>query len=868
MESKRIRELFLSYFEERGHKRIPSSSLIPAQDPTLLFTNAGMVQFKDLFLGLEMREYKRATTVQKCLRAGGKHNDLENVGFTLRHHTFFEMLGNFSFGDYFKREAIEFAWELSTKFFKIEEDKIWISIFEEDEEAFEIWNKIIGVGKNKILKMGEKDNFWAMGEVGPCGPCSELYYDFGRAFGCGEENCTPAHECGRFLEFWNLVFMQFTKNEKGEMEKLPKPSIDTGAGLERVSAILQKVHSNYETDLFYPIIKRIEEISNFNYGKDKEIDISMRVLADHSRAIAFLISDGVLPSNEGRGYVLKRIIRRALRFSKSLKMELPLISKLNDIVLKIFEDTYPQLQKHKKEIDEISSIEEEKFEKILEIGMEKLGDIFENSKDKKISGEILFKLYDTYGIPLDFIQEVSRERGYEIDYEGFNFELEEQRRRSRVFQRFTQTKENVYEKISKEVETKFLGYSLLECEGILKEILKDGIILKELKEGEEGELLFDKTPFYAEAGGQVGDRGVIENEKVKLEVLDTQKRLNLIVHVVKVLKGIAKKGENFNLKVDEDLRKSTERHHTATHILHYSLRKILGESVRQMGSLVEPRRLRFDFSYTKPLKEEEILKIEEEAQRVILSAKPVKEEILPIEEAKRKGALAFFEEKYGDIVRVISVEGISSEFCGGTHVKNTGEIGVIKILKESSISSGVRRIEAVAGMEAFKLFQKKVKKIKEIESFLEVEEEEVEKRIKVLKEKLKEFQKKLKESLKFELKEFEREEMENLVFIKQKVPDITIEDMRSLVDEHKKRIKEGVILIYKVEEGKGIFVFGVTKGLQNKIKAGDLAKEFGRFIGGSGGGNPGLAQGGTSNLNLIEEGIKNIKSFILEKSKN
>ncbi len=867
MESKKIREFFLSYFEGKGHKRIPSSSLIPAQDPTLLFTNAGMVQFKDLFLGLEEREYKRATTVQKCLRAGGKHNDLENVGFTLRHHTFFEMLGNFSFGDYFKKEAIEFAWELSTKFFKIEEDKIWISIFEEDEDAFEIWNKIIGIDEDKILRMGEKDNFWAMGEVGPCGPCSELYYDFGRDFGCGKENCTPAHECGRFLEFWNLVFMQFKRNEKGEMEKLPKPSIDTGAGLERVSAILQRVHSNYETDLFYPIIKKIEEVSNFNYGRDKEIDISMRVLADHSRAIAFLISDGVLPSNEGRGYVLKRIIRRALRFSKTLKMDLPVISKLTDMVLKIFEDTYPELQKHKKEIDEISIMEEEKFEKILEIGMEKLGDIFENSKDEKISGEVLFKLYDTYGIPLDFIEEVLRERGYEIDYEGFNFELEEQRRRSRVFQRFAQSQESVYEKISKEIKTEFLGYSLLECEGILKEIVKEGITLEELKEGEEGELLFDKTPFYAEAGGQVGDRGIIENERVKLEVLDTQKRLNLIVHNVKVLKGVAKKGENFNLKVYEDLRKSTERHHTATHILHYSLREILGKSVRQMGSLVEPRRLRFDFSYTKPLKEEEILKIEEEALKVILSAKEVKEEILPIEEARRRGALAFFEEKYGDIVRVISIEGISSEFCGGTHVKNTGEIGIIKILKEGSISSGVRRIEAVAGMEAFKLFQKKVKKLKEIESLLEVEEEEFEKKIKFLKDKLKELQKKLKESLKLELKEFEREEIGNLVFIKQKVSDLSIEDMRSLVDEHKKGIKEGIVLIYKIEKEKGVFVFGVTKDLQNKIKAGDLAKEFGKFVGGSGGGNPGLAQGGTSNLNLIEEGIKNIKNFILEKSK-
>lgn len=868
MKSKIIRELFLSYFESNGHRIVPSSSLVPAKDPTLIFTNAGMNQFKDLFLGLEERDYKRAASIQKCVRAGGKHNDLENVGFTPRHHTFFEMLGNFSFGDYFKEDAIKYAWELSTKIFKIDEEKIWISVFKEDEEAFKIWNKIIGIPEKKILKLSEKDNFWAMGEVGPCGPCSELYYDLGKDSGCGKNDCTPEHDCGRFLEYWNLVFMQFTRNEKGELKNLPKPSIDTGAGLERVASILQNVNSNYSTDLFLPIIEKIEEIANYKYGKDKEKDIAMRVLSDHTRASSFLISDGIFPSNEGRGYVLRRIIRRALRFSKVLKLSPPIIGKIAPVLLKIFEDVYPEISKSLEGIKEITKSEEEKFEKTLEIGMEKLNEIFEGTKEKTIPGKIVFKLYDTYGIPFDFIEEVSNEKGFKIDKIGFDFELEGQRRRSRVFQRFHISDEGIYENISRDIKTKFLGYEKLNCQAKVEKILKDGQIIEKLKEGEEGEIIFDKTTFYGESGGQVGDKGFGKNEKTIIKIFDTQKKFNLIIHKVKLKKGEAKIGDKFELFVDETLRKSTQRHHTGTHILHYALRKVLGESVRQMGSLVEPKRLRFDFSYTKQLTEEEIKKIEEEMLSVILLSKPVLSEILPIEEAKKRGALAFFEEKYGEIVRIVSIEGISSEFCGGTHCKNTGEIGILKIVKEGSISSGIRRIEALGGLEALKFIQEKTKKLKEIEEILETEEKEVINKINNLKENVKNLQKKLKDVIKEGTGDLKKEEINGINLIIHKISDFEIEEMRNLVDEHRQKIKKGVVLVFKEEKDKGIFIFGVTKNLQEKIKASEIAKEFGKIIGGSGGGNPSLAQAGGKDLNKIKDGINYIRNYIKKEIKN
>lgn len=862
MNSHFIRESFLNYFNQKGHKIIPSSSLVPAQDPTLLFTNAGMNQFKDVFLGIEERDYKRATSCQKCLRAGGKHNDLENVGFTLRHHTFFEMLGNFSFGDYFKREAIEYAWELSTKIYKIEPEKIWVTIFKEDEEAYKIWKDLIKIDEKKIIKMGEKDNFWAMGDTGPCGPCSELLYDLGKGSGCGLEDCTPEHDCGRFLEFWNLVFMEFSRDEKGNLKKLPKPSIDTGAGLERLTSILQGVKSNYDTDLFLPIIKEIEEISKCKYREDKEKDIAIRVLSDHSKAVVFLISDGVLPSNEGRGYVLKRIIRRAQRFSKNLNLKPPILSKITKKVLEIYKDTYPEILKKIEEINQIVNLEEEKFEKTLEIGIEKLEQLFEKYKEKIIPGEEAFILYDTYGVPLDFVEEIANEKGYKVEKNGFLREMEEQRRRSKVFQKFTPAFKDFYEKISKEFLSEFFGYDKLNLEAELKAIIKGNSLAEEILEGEEGELIFDKTPFYGESGGQVGDKGKIEGKDSIFQVIDTQKNLNLIIHKGKVLKGKFKAGEKYYLIVDENLRRTTERNHTATHILHYALRKILGESVRQMGSLVCPEYLRFDFSYPKQLTEEEIKKIEELCMEVILSSKEVKKEFLPIEEAKKRGALAFFEEKYGDIVRVVSIEGISAEFCGGTHLRNTGEIGILKILKESSISAGVRRIEAITGFEALRKYQEISKLIKNIKEELEVDEDLIFKKITEIKEKNRELQKKIKNLLRETQFKYEIEEIGEIKFLIKKVEDLEIEDMRNLVDDYRNQIKEGVVLVYKEEKEKGIYIIGVTKGLQDKIKANEIAREFGKILGGSGGGNPSLAQAGGKNIEKFEEGIKFLRKIL------
>jgi len=867
MESKIVREFFLNYFKERNHRIVPSSSLVPAQDPTLLFTNAGMNQFKEVFLGIEEREYKRATTCQKCLRAGGKHNDLENVGFTPRHHTFFEMLGNFSFGDYFKKEAIEFAWELSVKYYKISPDKIWVSVFEKDDEAYNIWHKIIGMPENKIIRLGEKDNFWAMGDIGPCGPCSELLFDLGEGAGCGKPDCTPEHDCGRFLEFWNLVFMEFSRDEKGTLKKLPKPSIDTGAGLERVTSILQKVKSNYETDLFLPIIDKIYKISNYKYGKDTEKDIAVRVLADHTRAVSFLISDGILPSNEGRGYVLRRIIRRAQRFGKNLNIKPPIIGRIYEEVKKIYEDIYPEIREREKEIKEISLSEEEKFERTLEIGLEKLDELFQRYKGDIIPGEEAFVLYDTFGIPYDFIEEISREKGFKIEKDGFDKELENQRKRSKIFQKFAPSYKEIYEKLSREIQVEFFGYENLNCLGTLKAIIKDNNLINYLNEGEEAELIFDKTTFYGESGGQVGDKGLIEGNGALFEVKDTLKNLNLIIHKGKLTKGVLKVGERYNLSVDKNLRKATERNHTGTHLLHYALRKILGKSVRQMGSLVEPERLRFDFAYQRQLTEEEIKKIEEEILEVILMDKKVNKEFLPIEEAKKRGALAFFEEKYGEIVRVVSIEEISSEFCGGTHLNTTGEIGILKIIKESSISAGVRRIEAITGFSALKEFQRKIEEIKEIKEELEVEEEKIIEKIRDLKEKNKELQKKLKKLYKEGTKNYILEKFGEINFIRQEVEDMTIEEMRSMVDEYKNKIKESVILVYKKEENKGIFVIGVTKNIQNKIKASDLAKEFGKILGGSGGGNPSMAQAGGKNLEKIEEGINFIKEFIKKEEK-
>ena len=643
-----IREAFLSFFENKGHVRVKSSPLIPLNDPTLLFTNAGMVQFKDYFLGKDTPPFTRATSCQKCMRAGGKHNDLENVGKTGRHHTFFEMLGNFSFGDYFKKEAIEFAWELVTKVFKLPEERLFVSVYEKDEEAFEIWNKYMGIPENKIFRLGEKDNFWAMGDTGPCGPCSEIYFDRGEEFSCGENCGIGTCDCDRYLEIWNLVFMQFERDEKGNLHPLSKPSIDTGMGLERIASVLQNAPSNYETDLLFPMVQWISKVSGFPYGKSEEKDVSMRVIADHLRATAFLIADGVLPSNEGRGYVLRRIIRRASRHGRLLGIDRPFLFEGTEVVIESFGEVYPELKENASLIGKVTLKEEERFSKTLEKGIFLLQETVDKLKKegkKEIPGEEVFRLYDTYGFPVDLILEVANDENLKVDVEGFEKLLKEQKERARKAWKggLQKVVSQDIQKLSEEKPTNFVGYETLSAKGTVTGIIKDEKVVEELKEGEEGILILDKTPFYGEKGGQVGDTGVIEKEGAKARVLDTQYVTeNLIGHKVRVEGGSFKVGDFVQAKVDRERREAIKRAHTATHLLHKALREVLGNHVKQAGSLVLPDKLRFDFTHFEAPTKEEIKEVERLVYSWILANYPVSVEEMPYDKALEKGAIAPF----------------------------------------------------------------------------------------------------------------------------------------------------------------------------------------------------------------------------------
>ncbi len=729
LSSNEIRESFLNFFKDKGHEIVKSASLIPETDKTLLFTNAGMVPFKNVFLGLEKRPYKRAASCQKVFRVSGKHNDLENVGYTPRHHTFFEMLGNFSFGDYFKREAIEYAWEYLTKVLEIPEERLHVSVFKEDEEAYKIWRDIIGLPEEKIHRLGEEDNFWSMGNTGPCGPSSEIYFDRGEQFGNPE---FASEEDNRYLEIWNLVFMQYNRDEKGNLTPLPNPNIDTGMGLERIASVLQGVNSNFETDLFLPIIDFIENISGKDYNPEKPDEketVAFRVIADHLRAITFLISDGVLPSNEGRGYVLRRILRRALRYGKELGIEKPFLYEGVDVVIDIMKDAYPELLGNRGFIKGLVKSEEERFIKTLKRGMELVYQIIASAKKEgrsQITGEEVFRLYDTYGFPVDLILDIAKDEGFSVDIAGFQKNLDIQRERARKNWK-GQAKEvkPIYIELKNKLHsTEFLGYQKYEVEDSkIISVIKDDKEVNELKEGEIGEVILDKTPFYPEKGGQVGDTGIIEGKGFLAEVLDTQMPIdNLIVHKVKILFGSLKVGETVFAKIDVERRKDIMRHHTATHLLHSALRDILGEHVKQAGSLVHPDYLRFDFTHFEALSEEEIKRVEELVNNEIMKNEEVVCEELSYDEAIKSGAIAIFEEKYGDKVRVITA-GISKELCGGTHVNRTGDIGYFKIISETAISSGTRRIEAVAGRKAVEVGQREHFLLEDIKRALASKEE-------------------------------------------------------------------------------------------------------------------------------------------------
>ncbi|RUM58411.1 MAG: alanine--tRNA ligase [Persephonella sp.] len=869
LSSNEIRESFLNFFKDKGHEIVKSASLIPETDKTLLFTNAGMVPFKNVFLGLEKRPYKRAASCQKVFRVSGKHNDLENVGYTPRHHTFFEMLGNFSFGDYFKREAIEYAWEYLTKVLEIPEERLHVSVFKEDEEAYKIWRDIIGLPEEKIHRLGEEDNFWSMGNTGPCGPSSEIYFDRGEQFGNPE---FASEEDNRYLEIWNLVFMQYNRDEKGNLTPLPNPNIDTGMGLERIASVLQGVNSNFETDLFLPIIDFIEDISGKDYNPEKldeKETVAFRVIADHLRAITFLISDGVLPSNEGRGYVLRRILRRALRYGKELGIEKPFLFEGVDVVIDIMKDAYPELLGNRGFIKGLVKSEEERFIKTLKRGMELVYQIIESAKKEgrsQITGEEVFRLYDTYGFPVDLILDIAKDEGFSVDIAGFQKNLDIQRERARKNWK-GQAKEvkPIYIELKNKLsETEFLGYQKYEVEDskVISAIKNDKEV-NELKEGEIGEVILDKTPFYPEKGGQVGDTGIIEGKGFLAEVLDTQMPIdNLIVHKVKILFGSLKVGETVFAKIDVERRKDIMRHHTATHLLHSALRDILGEHVKQAGSLVHPDYLRFDFTHFEALSEEEIKRVEELVNNEIMKNEEVVCEELSYDEAIKSGAIAIFEEKYGDKVRVITA-GISKELCGGTHVNRTGDIGYFKIISETAISSGTRRIEAVAGRKAVEVGQREHFLLEDIKRALASKEDEILDKIEILKEKLKEAEREIKRLKQKNLVNritdiLNVEDTREYKIAYGKVEELKPNELRDLVDVAKSKLGKAVVLIASIdkEKGKVNLVVGVDKSLTYKLKAGNIVKEVAQILGGKGGGKPDMAQGGGTDINKLKDAFK------------
>ena len=880
-----IRSTFLKYFEKNDHKIVESSNLVPNNDPTLMFANSGMVQFKNVFTGLEKRDYKRATTSQKCVRAGGKHNDLENVGYTPRHHTFFEMLGNFSFGDYFKERAIELAWNLVTKNFGLDKNRLYFTVFNEDEEAFNLWKKITGLGEDKIIKIATSDNFWSMGETGPCGPCSEIFYDHGDQLKGGLPG-TKNQDGDRYIEIWNLVFMQFEQVSKDKRINLPKPSVDTGMGLERITALLQGTHDNYETDHFKKLINSISEAVKVK--PDQKNISSFRVIADHLRASSFLIAEGVLPSNEGRGYVLRRIMRRGMRHSHLLGSKQPIFYNIFKTLMDEMSGNYPELVRAESLIRETLKTEEEKFLVLLERGMKILND--EISKiDKVLPGEVAFKLYDTYGFPLDLTEDILKNKLLKIDNKKFETLMNESRELAK--KNWKGSGDSSVNKIWFEIKdrlgpTEFLGYETDQAEGKILSLLKDSKEVKSLSTNDEGMLITNQTPFYGESGGQVGDTGEITSGEFKFEVNDVQKQLgDLFVHYGKVIKGSINVNDNVEMKIDVNRRNDVRAYHSATHLLHESLRRVLGTHVTQKGSLVEPDRLRFDFSHMKPISNDEIKKIENFVNSMVEKKSEVKTRIMTPNEAVDNGALALFGEKYGDEVRVLSMGSekdryFSTELCGGTHVRNTGDIGKFKIISQSSIAAGVRRVEALRDKQLQEYLNKK-------EKLSDIESEKSEETIKDLSQKIiklggkpnisndnqqtlikdltKHYEQLLVKSiLSDKSKNIINDQTINNVKVRfQKVIDLPPKDLRKLVDGGKKELEEGIVVVFAIKDEKIGLAIGVTENLTKKYDAVKLAKIGSEIIGGKGGGGrPDFAQAGGTDSLKIDNAIDQIKSLI------
>ena len=864
MKTAEIRRKFLDYFAKQNHAIEPSSSLVPHNDKTLLFTNSGMVPFKDVFSGAEKRPYKRAASCQRCVRAGGKHNDLENVGYTARHHTFFEMLGNFSFGDYFKKDAIKFAWEFLTKEIGLPPEKLWVSVFEDDDEAEDIWVNDIGFPKNRISRCGAKDNFWQMGDTGPCGPCSEIFYDHGESIPGGP----PGHadeDGDRYIEIWNLVFTQFDKQEDGYLKPLDAPCVDTGMGLERLAAVLQHVNNNYDTDGFMELTKAIVNLS------DKKLNItqsdpSVRVIADHIRSTAFMIADGVTPSNEGRGYVLRRIIRRAIRHGHKLGIDKVFFYRLAPILALQTSDIYPELKKNLAIVEKTLRREEDRFLETLDQGMTILEESIANLTGSEIDGKTIFKLYDTFGFPVDLTGDVAREKSLTLDMEGFEIEMEKQRNRARVSGDFVSQKT-----ISIDFETNFIGYENLSGKSSISSIIKDGTKVKKIVEGDDAILVLEDTPFYGESGGQVGDTGEIIFTNGSFEVSDTQKQVSgAYEHYGKVVSGSILIDDTGTAKVDITRRKRIARNHSATHLLHAALRKVLGETVTQKGSLVNSERLRFDFSHDEPLSIEEINEVESMVNRKILGNTEVHSQVTDINSAKKLGAMALFGEKYGDSVRVLTMgkDDFSVELCGGTHVDRLGDIGLFRITNETGIASGVRRIEAITGFTAYQFDKEIERQMIEIADLLKSDRSMVTRKVTQIIEK----QKKLDKQISTFQKQLAGNQSDDLLkdvieingvnLLSSQIENVEIKDLRDIVDKIKDKLKNAIVVLALVKNDKISLVSGVSKDLTDTYHAGDILKHVALQVDGKGGGRADMAQGGGSDISNLQDALNSVQELI------
>jgi alanyl-tRNA synthetase len=869
MNTKEIRKKFVDYFVAKGHTHVPSSSLVPANDPTLLFTNAGMNQFKDVFTGVETRPYKRAVTAQRCLRAGGKHNDLENVGYTARHHTFFEMLGNFSFGDYFKRDAIRLAYDLLTVGYGLTKEKLWTTVYETDDEAYEIWTKDIGLPPERCIRIGDKpggrkyesDNFWVMADTGPCGPCSEIFYDHGPGVEGGPPG-SPGEEGDRYIEIWNLVFMQFNRDESGTLHPLPKPSVDTGMGLERLTAVLQGKHSNYEIDLFQNLIKAAARETH-----TKDLDSpSLRVIADHIRACSFLVTDGVIPMNEGRGYVLRRIARRAMRHGYKLGQKEPFFYKLVPDLVKEMGDTSPELAKAQDRVTATLKQEEERFAETLETGMSILETALAKNP-KRLDGDVAFKLYDTFGFPIDLTADIGRERGFEIDLEGFNAAMAAQQERSRSASKFKAGAQLDY----KGAKTGFRGYDTLSEEGRVAALYREGSPVKSLAAGDEGIVVLDKTPFYAESGGQVGDRGELTKGGTCLtlfEVQDTQKiQPDVFGHHGVVKTGELAVGDTVAAQVDLDKRARTMRHHSATHLMHKALREVLGPHVQQRGSLVDEDKTRFDFSHNAPMTADEIRRVEGLVNAEILKNEATTARVMPIDDAQKLGAMMLFGEKYGDEVRVLDI-GSSRELCGGTHVARTGDIGLFRITSEGGVAAGIRRVEAIAGTVALAQVQQESDRLARVAATLKAQPQEIEAKLTQVLENVKALE---KEAARAKQKMAASQgddlagsavDVKGVMVLAAQLDGADVKTLRDTLDQLKGKLKSSAIVLASSEGEKVSLIAGVTQDLIARVKAGELVNFVALQVGGKGGGRPDMAQAGGTNAAALPAALESVRDWV------